>query len=426
LFKRNDSRGNFVNLPLHHSRRGRACAVLVAFACLPALAATPPVPPAAPAAPASVATPAKSAVAPVPAATATPPAAVTSPVKPSKPVPTVLGEAPLAPGEFAWLPQMATGGPLLVIVNIKEQMAYVYRNGLRIGRSSVSTGKTGHETPTGVFTILQKNKDHRSSIYNNAPMPYMQRLTWDGIALHAGNIPGYPASHGCVRLPYKFSELLFGVTTTGVTVVIAQEHATPAVVAGPPLVPKKTLSAEIEAAWSGTWTWKPELAPEGILTIVLSEPQETAIVLRNGIEIGRARLEINGPPLAGTTTYVLMEGASNEESRIVRGRKALNWLAIGDGSNPDRMEPLAGEFASRVSVPEGFARTVYENLKPGATVVITDESLQEAETGSELTVLRGDEVAAAPAAPATPAAPAVPAAPAAPAAPPATPPAQPR
>jgi hypothetical protein len=69
----------------------------------------------------------------------------------------VLGEAPLAPGEFAWLPQMSTGGPMLVLVNIKEQMAYVYRNGLRIGRTSVSTGKKGHETPTGVFTILQKN-----------------------------------------------------------------------------------------------------------------------------------------------------------------------------------------------------------------------------------------------------------------------------
>src|SRR6187549_555697 len=125
LVERKDSRGHFVKLPLHHSRRGRACAVLFAFASLPALAATPPVtPPAAPVAPASVATPAKAAIAPVPAATATPPAAVTSPVKPSKPVPTVLGEAPLAPGEFAWLPQMSTGGPLLVIVNIKEQMAY--------------------------------------------------------------------------------------------------------------------------------------------------------------------------------------------------------------------------------------------------------------------------------------------------------------
>jgi lipoprotein-anchoring transpeptidase ErfK/SrfK len=160
------------------------------------------------------------------------PAAVTSPVKPSKPAPTVLGEAPLAPGEFAWLPQMSTGGPMLVLVNIKAQMAYVYRNGLRIGRTSVSTGKKGHETPTGVFTILQKNKDHHSSIYNNAPMPYMQRLTWDGVALHAGNIPGYPASHGCVRLPYEFSKLLFEATTMGVTVVVANDAPAPSMVAG--------------------------------------------------------------------------------------------------------------------------------------------------------------------------------------------------
>ncbi len=74
-----------------------------------------------------------------------------------------------------------------------------YRNGVRIAVSTCSTGKKGHETPTGVFTILEKDKDHHSSTYNNAPMPNMNRLTWSGVALHAGNLPGYPASHGCVR-----------------------------------------------------------------------------------------------------------------------------------------------------------------------------------------------------------------------------------
>ena len=97
---------------------------------------------------------------------------------------------------------------------------YVFRNGVRIGRSTVSTGKQGKRTPTGVFTVLQKKVDHESSIYKGAKMPHMQRLTWTGIALHAGQLPGYPASAGCVRLPVDFAAKLYPVTTIGT-------HSTP-------------------------------------------------------------------------------------------------------------------------------------------------------------------------------------------------------
>ena len=86
-----------------------------------------------------------------------------------------------------WKPVVSPAGPVVIIVSIPEQTLYVYRNGVRIGRSTVSTGKSGHRTPTGVFTILQKNEKHTSSIYKGASMPYMQRLTWTGVALHAGN-----------------------------------------------------------------------------------------------------------------------------------------------------------------------------------------------------------------------------------------------
>jgi lipoprotein-anchoring transpeptidase ErfK/SrfK len=92
-----------------------------------------------------------------------------------------------------------------------------------IGVSTVSTGKPGHDTPTGTFNILEKQLKHRSTLYNDAPMPFMQRLTWDGVALHAGNIPGYPASHGCIRLPAAFAELLFNATRLGVSVTITDE-----------------------------------------------------------------------------------------------------------------------------------------------------------------------------------------------------------
>ena len=99
----------------------------------------------------------------------------------------------LKPGEFLWHPEIAPEGPIVLVVSLDEQRAYVYRNGLAIGVSTISSGKAGKETPTGVFTILQKNKDHRSKLYNSAPMPYMQRLTWDGIALHGGALHGYTA-----------------------------------------------------------------------------------------------------------------------------------------------------------------------------------------------------------------------------------------
>ena len=105
------------------------------------------------------------------------------------------------PGDYIWYPQISPAGPVVIVVSIPEQQLSVFRNGVRIGRSTVSTGAKGHDTPTGVFTILEKNISHESSLYKGAEMPHMERLTWGGIALHAGQLPGYPASHGCVRLP---------------------------------------------------------------------------------------------------------------------------------------------------------------------------------------------------------------------------------
>ena len=136
-------------------------------------------------------------------------------------------EAPdqLKPGEFEWLPaaERPTGTPLTIIVNLREQRAYVYRDGERIAITTVSTGRPGRETPTGTFEILQKEKMHHSTLYDDAPMPFMQRLTWDGVALHAGRIPGHPASHGCVRLPAKFAEQLYKLTERGETVVVSED-----------------------------------------------------------------------------------------------------------------------------------------------------------------------------------------------------------
>jgi lipoprotein-anchoring transpeptidase ErfK/SrfK len=133
----------------------------------------------------------------------------------------------LDPGDFVWRPQASQEGPVEIVVSLPLQLAYVYRGGTLIGATTVSTGKPGHETPTGSFEILQKRREHYSNLYDNAPMPFMQRLTWDGIALHAGQIPGQPASHGCVRLPMAFARHLFGVTQLGANVHIIDAAPSP-------------------------------------------------------------------------------------------------------------------------------------------------------------------------------------------------------
>ena len=147
---------------------------------------------------------------------AAPALSVPAPVTQALPQP----EVSLEPGEFVWDPAAADRGDVEIVVSIPLQRLYVYRGGTLIGVSTVSTGRQGHETPVGTFNILQKRREHYSNLYNNAPMPFMQRLTWDGIALHAGRIPGRPASHGCVRLPLDFARQLFGVTRMGAAVHI--------------------------------------------------------------------------------------------------------------------------------------------------------------------------------------------------------------
>lgn len=119
-------------------------------------------------------------------------------------------------------------GPLQIIVSKNQQSLVVYDGDAVIATSPVSTGKAGHATPTGIFSILEKRRHHKSNIYSNAPMPFMQRLTWSGIALHGSNhVPSYPASHGCVRLPSAFAASLFKMTERGVHVLISDRQITP-------------------------------------------------------------------------------------------------------------------------------------------------------------------------------------------------------
>lgn len=144
---------------------------------------------------------------------------------------------PAAPTE-AVAPREA-GEPIMAIVSIKSQQVTFYDADGWILRAPVSTGTTGRETPAGVFAVLEKNKDHRSNMYDDASMPNMQRITWNGIALHGGPLPGYAASHGCVRMPFGFAEKLFDKTWIGMRVIISPDNAEPVEFSHPALlVPK--------------------------------------------------------------------------------------------------------------------------------------------------------------------------------------------
>jgi len=147
-------------------------------------------------------------------------------------------------------------GPLLVVVSLSRQQLLLYGSTGLVVESRVSTGMAGHRTPPGVFSILQRSRHHRSNIYSNAPMPYMQRLTWSGVALHGGVVPGYPASHGCIRLPHHFASELWGMTKLGTRVVVAPDDATAVAIEharlpAPRLTPAE-MGAELASAEGGT------------------------------------------------------------------------------------------------------------------------------------------------------------------------------
>ncbi|MEM7191457.1 MAG: L,D-transpeptidase family protein, partial [Pseudomonadota bacterium] len=129
----------------------------------------------------------------------------------------------------------APNNPMTIVVSLPNQKAHVYRGSSLITSTAVSTGKRGYATKAGIYSILEKRRRHFSNLYNGAPMPYMQRLTWTGTALHAGVVPGYPASHGCIRLPRSFAPKLFAMTETGIQVVVAHSAVSPKPISHPAL-----------------------------------------------------------------------------------------------------------------------------------------------------------------------------------------------
>ena len=261
------------------------------------------------------------------------------------------------PGEYVWRPEISPAGPVVIIISLPEQVLYVYRNGVRIGRSSISSGKAGHSTPRGVFTVLEKRVKHTSSIYKGASMPYMERLTWRGIALHAGNLPGYPASHGCVRMPLDFAQKLYTVTSNGTNVIITDSK----LAAGSTGAPGLLFAAEAsEVAPPGSVIWKPEKSREGPMSVIVSSADSAAYVYRNGVEIGRAPVGgLRG--IEGSYVYSALADVDAE------GRR--EWLSTASmgGSAPN-----IKKLVTTAAVDQQFLANARALVSPGATLILTD------------------------------------------------------
>jgi hypothetical protein len=267
----------------------------------------------------------------------------------------------LKPGGFAWHPERSPQGPVAIIVSVPKQRAFVYRNGILIGVATCSTGKKGYETPLGVFTILEKAKEHYSSEFDDAPMPHMERLTWGGVALHAGKLPGYPASHGCVRLPPKFAEKLYDVTQVGTPVIIAGDYTDPASVKDPgPILgsdAKQALDSKAGKKKGGGG------GKNAVTSILVSRADNRIYVLQNGAIVaqGDANIEDPSKPL-GSNVFVWRGGDP----------KGSSWEGMGFYADAEGATAPNTALLERIKGSGDVMAAISKSMKPGTVLVTTD------------------------------------------------------
>jgi hypothetical protein len=301
--------------------------------------------------------------------------------------------AMLKPGEFAWNPERSPEGPVVVLVSIPKQWVVVYRGGMEIAAATCSTGRPGHRTPAGVFVILEKDKTHHSSKYDNAPMPFMERLTWNGVALHAGNLPGYPASHGCVRLPLAFAKLLFGITTLGTPVIIADADVAAADLNHPGLLISDHLDAMAREAvkTASAKSAHPVHATKEThqaSSFVVSAADRKLVAFVNGNAAFTAPASIIEPEKPVGTHAFTLTGSDSDPAH-------LKWLAFGLTAGTDQAAAsalLVSETIRRVDLAPQTAQQMVSLLHPGSTLVITDmHNADEHQTGPGFTIVTHED-----------------------------------
>jgi hypothetical protein len=327
-------------------------------------------------------------------------------------------------------PRKTPKGPLQIIISIAGQRVSLCDNGTLVARSSVSTGVRRHPTPLGVFSVVEKQRWHRSNIYSGAPMPYMQRITWSGIALHAGELPGYPASHGCIRLTNDFAIRLWHLTKRGARVIIARQDVVPVEIANPHLFVSKPKTASgspdsraIAVADRGNKTAAAtpaslmpnvdtkEIAdsqvagptPSGAapqkavpISIFVSRKLSKLFVHQGFTPLFDVPVKIQNPedPL-GTHVFTAMEpvaagtavrwsvvsipeqGASADSTK---GRETPKQKKITETTPSVQSSEKANTALGRIEIPQDAVERISELLTPGSSLIISDYGLSS-ETG---------------------------------------------
>jgi hypothetical protein len=287
---------------------------------------------------------------------------------------------------FTWQPERSPSGPMLIVVNLDDQVAFVYRNGIQIGQTPVSTGRPGYPTPTGVFSILGKDATHHSNKYHNAPMPYAERLTWSGVFLHAGDLPGYPSSHGCVHLPLAFARDLFETTQANdTTVVITQSKSRPADSAPPIEQLLSVAEAETSGAHSnGGFLWEPDKSKDGGVAIVISGADKRIEILRAGVLIGQAPVSFAD------------SSASLPEALFIKLQPAPekpDWSAVLMAGSEEASAP---QMLSTLQLPPPIGNEVKKLLVPGTLLITTPGSLSpENRSATNFVGIQSSEIASA-------------------------------
>jgi hypothetical protein len=218
----------------------------------------------------------------------------------------------------------AAGEPIMAIVSLRDQRITVYDNHGWIMRGPVSSGQRGRETPAGIFSIIQKDAEHYSNIYDDAYMPNMERITWSGIALHGGALPGYAASHGCVRLPYEFAANLFGVTNLGMRVIVAPSETAPIDISHPLLFKSKTddvAAAAARAAEANDATKKADEAKRNVWAAFREQNKAMAAMRMTDNQKNRAEAQLTA---ADTTLAVATSPEAKQQAEDAKTKIAAN------------------------------------------------------------------------------------------------------
>ena len=325
--------------------------------------------------------------------------------------------------------QEVAKGPLQIIISIADQRMSVYDDGTLIARSSVSTGVQGHPTPIGIFSIIGKELWHRSNIYSAAPMPYMQRITWSGIALHAGVLPGHPASHGCIRLANDFAIQLWHLTKRGTRVIIARHDVHPVQIASPRLFSKPKIASSSQESSVDALAGKDILTlarspaplvpnaqsqggtnllpPTGLappkkvvpISVFVSRKLSRLFVRQSSTPLFDVPIKLENPEEpVGTHVFTLLEpqneGASFRWNVVSMTEKFFSTSAssnkkpkapvqaIGGTVRPDTVPDGTSAALDRIEIPQDVVERISQLLTPGSSLIVSDYELS-AETGND-------------------------------------------